>query len=94
MRALRAVPVLSLSWVIWVGSQGPHAGYEPAGSYASLDECSRTAARLTQEAVTAGQDRSYVCLPDRVDPRPPSSASQPGGSNLQRDASRKNSTSR
>jgi hypothetical protein len=72
----KIVSSLSLAWIVWggAGSHAPHAGYEPLGSYPSLDECSRVAAQLTQTATRTGTNRTYVCLPERVDPRLPKKA--------------------
>ncbi len=67
---------LFLAWVLWSGvrSHAPHAGYEPVGSYPTLDECSGAAAQLTEKAAQGGPSRTYLCLPERVDPRPPQKA--------------------
>ena len=72
----RIAPSLFLAWVLWsgAGSHAPHAGYEPVGSYPTLDACSRAAAQLTEKAAQSGPSRTYVCLPERVDPRPPQKA--------------------
>lgn len=72
----KPVSSLFLAWVLWSGaaSPTPHAGYEPVGSYPTLDACSGAAAQLTEKAAQGGPSRTYLCLPERVDPRPPQKA--------------------
>jgi hypothetical protein len=76
LKVRKSISSIVLAWVVWggAGSQAPHAGYEPLGSYPTLDECSRVAAQRTQTAARTGTNHTYVCLPERVDPRPPKKA--------------------
>lgn len=77
----KPVSSLFLAWVLWsgAGSHAPHAGYEPVGSYPTLDACDRAAAQLTEKTAQGGPSRTYVCLPERVDPRLPHNAPGTGG---------------
>ena len=72
----KPVSSLFLAWVLWSGaaSHAPHADYEPVGAYPTLDACSEAAAQLTEKAAQGGPSRTYLCLPERVDPRPPQKA--------------------